>query len=162
LFPKAFKQTLQCNPNLINALGDGIYGCRWITDLVSTNDATPYFLPRSNVTFRSKGFTGWGDMLSSLWDDPQEWLEHYHIRSILETVNSMVKYRFGVPLRKRLDAWKATETQLKNVAHNIRTIGYIEIMDGIIPYWSRMGRYPYWSRMGRYVNFVPRPNEAKD
>jgi hypothetical protein len=35
---------------------DGIYGCRWITDLVSTNDVTPYFLHRINVTFRSKGF----------------------------------------------------------------------------------------------------------
>ena len=77
MFPEVFEQTLQCNPNLMNALGDGIYGCRWITDLVSTNGVTPYFLPRSNVTFRSKGFAGWGEMLYSIWDDPQEWLEHY-------------------------------------------------------------------------------------
>ena len=140
MFPEAFKQTLHCNPNLMNALGDGIYGCRWITDLVSTNHATPYFLPRSNVTFRSKGFVGWNDMLYSLWENPQEWLEHYHMRSISETVNSMVKCRFGAPLRKRLDSRKATETQLKNVAHNVRRIGYLEIMDGIIPHWSREGR----------------------
>lgn len=91
------------------------------------------------MTFRSKGFVGWNDMLYSLWEDPQEWLEHYHMRSISETVNSMVKCRFGVPLRKRLDARKATETQLKNVAHNVRRIGYLEIMDGIIPHWSRKG-----------------------
>jgi hypothetical protein len=44
MFPEAFEQTLHCNPNIMNALGDGIYGCRWITDLVSTNHATPYFL----------------------------------------------------------------------------------------------------------------------
>ena len=69
----------------------------------------------------------------------QEWLEHYHMRSISETVNSMVKCRFGAPLRKRLDARKATETQLKNVAHNVRRIGYLEIMDGIIPHWSPKG-----------------------
>jgi transposase len=124
---------------MMNALGDGIYGCRWITDLVSTNHVTPYFLPRSNVTFRSKGFVGWNDMLYSLWEDPQGWLEHYHMRSISETVNSMVKCRFGAPLRKRLDARKATETQLKNVAHNVRRIGYLEIIDGIIPHWSRKG-----------------------
>lgn len=33
MFPEAFNQTLRCNPNMINVLGDGIYGCRWITDL---------------------------------------------------------------------------------------------------------------------------------
>ncbi len=137
MFPEVFEQTLQCNPNLMNVLGDGIYGCRWITDLVSTNNATPYFLPRSNVTFKSKGFAGWNNMLYSLWEDPQTWLEQYHMRSISETVNSMVKCRFGAPLRKRLDARKVTETQLKNVAHNVRRIGYIEIMDGIVPHWQR-------------------------
>ena len=59
IFPEAFKQTLYCNPNLMNALGDGIYAYRWITNLVSINNATFYFLPRGNVTFKSKGFTGW-------------------------------------------------------------------------------------------------------
>ncbi len=34
MFPEAFNQTLRCNPNMMNGLGDGIYGCRWITDLV--------------------------------------------------------------------------------------------------------------------------------
>ncbi len=113
---------------------DGINGCRWITVLVSTNQLTPYFLPRSNVTFRSKEFAGWSDMLYSIWEDMQEWLKHYHMRSISETVNSMVKARFGSPLRKRLDARKVTETRLKNVAHNVRRIGYLEIMDDITLY----------------------------
>ena len=49
----------------------------------------------------------------------------------------MVMYRFGDPLRKRLDARKVTETRLKNVAHNVRRIGYLEIMDGIVPHWPR-------------------------
>jgi len=57
------------------------------------------------------------------------------MRSILETVNSMVMARFGDPLRKRLDARKVTETRLKNVAHDVRRIGYLEIMDGIISHW---------------------------
>ena len=139
MFPDVFEQTLHCNPNLENVLGDGIYACRWITNLVSINSATPYFLPRRNVTFKSKGFAGWNNMLYSLWGEPQEWLGHYHMRSISETVNSMVKCRFGGPIRKRLDSRKATETKLKNVAHNVRRIGYIEIMDDIIPHWPRRG-----------------------
>jgi hypothetical protein len=43
----------------------------------------------------------------------------------------MVKCRFGATIRKRLDPRKATETKLKLVAHDIRRIGYIEILDGI-------------------------------
>ena len=64
-------------------------------------------------------------------------MEQYYMRSISETVNSIVKYRFGAPLRKRLDARKVTETQLKNVAHNVRRIGYLEIMGDIVPHWQQ-------------------------
>ena len=135
LFPEAFGQTLNCHPHLDSVLGDGIYGCRWITNLVSENNATPYFLPRSNVTFKSRGALGWYDMLYSLWEDPQGWLENYHMRSISETVNSMVKCRFGAPLRKRLDSRKKTETRLKLVGHNIRRVGYLEIMGDVVPHW---------------------------
>lgn len=133
MFPEAYFQTLQSYPNLENVLGDGIYAPRWITDIVSKTHLTPYFLPKSNVTFQSKGFAGWYDMLFSLGDDPQRWLEQYHMRSISETVNSMVKCRFGTALRKKLDPRKATETRLKFVAHDIRRIGYIETLFDIKP-----------------------------
>ena len=139
MFPEAYFQTLQSYPNLENVLGDGIYASRWITDLVSKTHLIPYFLPKSNVTFQSKGFSGWYDMLYSLWDDPQRWLEQYHMRSISETVNSMVKCRFGATLRKKLDPRKATETKLKFVAHDIRRIGYIETLYDINPQWPRNG-----------------------
>jgi len=128
MFPDVYYQTLQNYPNMENALGDGIYSARWITDMVSKSNVTPFFLPKSNVTFQSKGFAGWYDMLFSLRNDPQKWLEQYHMRSISETVNSMVKCRFGGTLRKRLDPRKATESKLKLVAHDIRRIGYIEIL----------------------------------
>ncbi len=80
MFPEAFGQTLNCHPHLDGVLGDGIYGCRWITNLVSENNAMPHFLPRSNVTFKSKGALGWYDMQYLLWEDPQKWLEEYHMR----------------------------------------------------------------------------------
>ncbi|PXF62011.1 MAG: hypothetical protein C4B59_01980 [Candidatus Methanogaster sp.] len=137
MFSEAFNQTLNCHPTLDGVLGGGIYACRWIANLISENNSTPHFLPRSNVTFKSKGAMGWYDMLFSLWEDPHEWLEHYHMRSISETVNSMVKYRFGAPLRKRLESRKETETRLKLVGHNIRRVGYLEIMGDVVPHWRR-------------------------
>jgi hypothetical protein len=59
-----------------------------------------------------------------------------------------VKCRFGTPLRKRLDVRKVTETPLKNAAHNVRRIEYLEIMDDITLHWARKGEYE---------NFFPRP-----
>jgi len=53
MFPDAYFQTLRSYPNLENVLGDGIYASRWITDLVSKTHLTPYFLPKSNVTFQT-------------------------------------------------------------------------------------------------------------
>ncbi len=139
MFPEAYNQTLGCHPNLENVLGDGIYGVRWITDLVSGYNVTPYFLPRSNVTFKSKGYSGWYDMLFSLCNEPQNWLEEYHMRSISETVNSMVKCRFGNTLRKKLDSRKKTETTLRLVAHDIRRVGYLVVMGEIEPRWYLNG-----------------------
>jgi hypothetical protein len=51
MFLEAFNQTLRCNPNMMNALGDGIYGCRWITNLVSTNHVTPYQVIQYHIIF---------------------------------------------------------------------------------------------------------------
>jgi len=131
LFPEAFHKTKFFHPDMKKVLGDGIYGARWIVDLVARNNITPYFFPRSNVTFKSKGYSGWWDMLIPLQEDPQNWLKHYHMRSISETVNSMLRCRFNSPLKKRLAPRKDTETKLKLVAHNIRRIGYLRIIDGI-------------------------------
>ena len=118
------------------ALGDGMYGCRWMVDMVFKKHVSAYFFPRSNVTFASKGYSGWFEMLNPLQKDPQSWLGDYHMRSISETVNSMIGCRFGVPLRKRLDSRKITETKLKLVGHNIRRMGYLEVMEGIALPWN--------------------------
>ncbi len=128
MFPGVFQQTLALHPDMENALGDGIFAARWLTQLVSENGVTPYFMPKSNVTMRSKGFTGWRPMLGSLWNKPQSWLEQYHMRSISETVNSMIKIRFGDRITRRLDRRKETQTFLKQVAHNVRRMGYLKIL----------------------------------
>jgi transposase len=137
MFPEAFQQTISYHPDMVSVLGDGIYAARWITEMVATNDVTPYFLPRSNATFKSMGYFGWGDMLISLQKQPHEWMEQYHMRSISETVNSMIKCRFGQIIRKRLDRRRTTETRLKIVGHDVRRVGYLEIFEEIVPHWTR-------------------------
>ena len=102
-----------------------------LRSIVSEKGVTPYFMPKTNVTLRSKGFTGWRPMLGSLYNNPQNWLEQYHMRSISETVNSMIKIRFGDRITRRLDYRKKTQTFLKQVAHNVRRMGYLKILYNI-------------------------------
>ncbi len=64
-------------------------------------------------------------MLYSLMDDTQIWLEKYHMRSISETVNSMMKRKMPVKIRKRLPQRKRTEESLKINVHNLRQYSYL-------------------------------------
>ena len=137
MFPTVFQQTFQSHPNMEEMLGDGVYASRWIVECMLKNWISPYFLPKSTVTYKSKGHFGWGRMLGSLQQDPQNWMHHYHMRSISETVNSMIECRFQKRTKKRLAARKRTETRLKGVAHNVRRVGYIEILYDIKPHWRR-------------------------
>jgi len=138
MFPDVFQQTLSSHPGMSDALGDGAFAARWITNLVWGSHVVPYFMPRRNVTFMSKGFAGWAPMLHALWKDPQRWLATYHKRSIAETVNSMVKARFGAPLKKRLDPRRETETRLKLIGHNVRRVGFLEEYEGVVLRWPRI------------------------
>jgi len=70
-------------------------------------------------------------MLYSLWEDPQEWLKEYHMRSISETVNSMVKCRFGA------HAWGNGLIRGRRLTRlKLRRVGYLEVMGDVVPHWK--------------------------
>ena len=79
-----------------------------------------YFFPKTNANFRVKGVESWKAMLYDFTDDTQSWLEHYHMRSISECVNSMMKRKMPVKIRKKLPQRKKTEETLKINMHNLR------------------------------------------
>ena len=85
-----------------------------------------YFLPKTNATFRAKGVASWKTMLYDFTDNTQEWLEHYHMRSISECVNSMMKRKMPAKIRKKLPQRKKTEETLKINMHNLRQYNYLK------------------------------------
>jgi transposase len=108
---------------------DGVYANRVACALLEEREITPYFLPRSNATFRSKGVALWKSMLYSLAENPQQWLESYHERSISETGNSMLKRREPTKIRKKLSERKGTQEALKFMVHNVRQICYLKYLN---------------------------------
>ena len=65
------------------------------------------------------------EMLEEFVFDTQTWLEKYHRRSIVETVNSTLKRTMPSPVRKKLIVRKATEIAARiciNIQHQTACI----------------------------------------
>jgi transposase len=128
-FREVVEKTLLNCPMFDTLYGDGIYANRIVCGLLEQTNIAPYFLPKSNVTFRSKGVPLWKNMLYSLAENPQRWLESYHNRSISETGNSMLKRREPTKIRKKLSPRKGIQEALKFMVHNIRQICYLKYLN---------------------------------
>lgn len=128
-FKEVVEQTAANCPKFEVLHGDGIYANRIVCGLLEQQKLTPYFLPRSNVTFKSKGVPLWKSMLYSLAENPRRWLESCHERSISETGNSMLKRREPTKIRKKLSPRKGIQEALKFMVHNIRQICYLRYLN---------------------------------
>ncbi|MHB8395608.1 MAG: transposase [Thermoplasmataceae archaeon] len=115
-FPDVMAQTVGLYPQMEVMLGDALYSNRKICSIVDGYGITPYFLPKANATFRANGVASWKAMRYRFLEETQPWMEQYHMRSISESVNSMMK-------RKR------TEESLKINTHNLRQYCYLRHTD---------------------------------
>lgn len=127
-FPNSMRQTHLNIPNLAIVVGDTLYACRSVCKQVSNYGAALYSLPKSNCTLKSYGVRDWKRMVYGLILDPQGFLEIFHNRSISETVNSMMKRREPIPIRKRIPWRKDVEEFLKVNIHNLRQSCYLSYL----------------------------------
>ena len=125
MFPDIMAHTVSMCPKMEMMLGDALYSNRKICSIVEGYGITPYFLPKTNATFRAKGVESWKLMLYKFMGNPQEWLEEYHMRSISESVNSMMKRKMPAKIRKKLPERKKTEEILKINMHKLRQYSYL-------------------------------------
>ncbi len=124
-FPHVMSQTMELCPGIDEMLGNALYSNRNACSIMDAYAIVPYFLPKTNATLRAKGVPPWKLMLYGLMDDPQSWLEHHHMRSISECVNSMMKRKMPTKIRKKLPQRKKTEETLKINMHNLRQYNYL-------------------------------------
>ena len=129
MFPDIMTQTVNMCPQIEIMLGDALYSNRKICSITEDYGIKPYFLPKTNATFRAKGVESWKAMLYGFVDNTQEWLQEYHMRSISESVNSMMKRNMPVKVRKKLPLRKNTEEILKINMHNLRQYSYLRHTD---------------------------------
>ena len=125
LFPGIMAQTVEMCPQIEIMLGDALYSNRKMCSIVDAYGIKPYFLPKVNATFRAKGVASWKAMLYEFIEETQSWMAQYHMRSISESVNSMMKRKMPAKMRKKLPQRKKTEESLKIYMHNLRQYNYL-------------------------------------
>ncbi len=124
-FSSIMSQTMTLAPGMDKMLGDALYSNRNMHSTTNGYGIDQYFLPKTNASFRANGVESWKKMLYNFLDNTQSWLEHYHMRSISECVNSMIKRKMPVKIRKKIPPRKKTEKTLKINIHNLRQYKYL-------------------------------------
>lgn len=124
-FPHVVERTRGLCPKAKTMLGDALYANRKSCATAAARGMKHYFMPKSNASFLAHGSATWKRSLYDFVDSTQEWLEEYHMRSISECVNSMIKRKMPFKIRKKLPQRKKTEESLKINMHNLRQYSYL-------------------------------------
>ncbi|MFH0896548.1 MAG: IS5 family transposase [Candidatus Bathyarchaeota archaeon] len=100
---------------------DKAYSSKGNMNLVSELGGTPYIPFKSNAIGKSRGNGSrlWNKMFYYFLYKHDEFNEHYHKRSNVETVFHMLKSKFGDSVRSREWTSQVNEVLLKVLCHNI-------------------------------------------
>jgi transposase len=122
---------------------DKAYSSRKNLHAVQAINATPYIPFKSNTN----GIGSKGDGFDSLWNkmwhfynfNRPAFLEHYHKRSNVETVFSMIKMKFGGSVRSKTPTAQVNEVLCKVLCHNICVLIQSIYELGLEPtFWAEM------------------------
>jgi transposase len=86
--------------------------------LVAQNGAVPY-VPFKTNTVVPKDDSIWAKMYHLYMYNNDTFMEHYHKRSNVESVFSMIKAKFGDAIRSKSDIGQMNEVLCKVLCHNI-------------------------------------------
>ncbi len=111
--------TTQAGFTMREVSADKAYSSRDNYQTVKDVGGRAYIPFKSNATGKSKGSGLWRKMFLYFQYNQDEFYEHYHKRSNVESTNSMVKAKFGDRIRSKNSVAQENELLCKFIAHNI-------------------------------------------
>ena len=87
-------------------------------NLVNQLHAKPY-IPFKQNSIESFGNSAWARMHHQYMYHNERFMQHYHKRSNVESVFSMIKAKFGDSIRSKSDSGQVNEVLCKVLCHNI-------------------------------------------
>lgn len=98
---------------------DKAYSSRNNLEVVESLGGTAFIPFKSNTTGKQRGSTVWAKMYHYFLYNKEEFLDHYHKRSNVETTFNMIKSKFRDNLRSKDKVAQINELLLKILCHNI-------------------------------------------
>jgi transposase len=99
--------------------GDKAYNSRDNLKVIEEMGATPFIPFKKNVTGKRGALGVWGKMYYYFMYKHEEFLEHYHKRSNVETTFHMIKSKFSGAIRSKKETAQINEVLIKILAHNV-------------------------------------------
>lgn len=135
---KEFEDLLKHLPKLGNVFGDKALSSRRNCQLVADKNGVPYLHFKDNATSKAKGIHAWIISFRAYQRDKDAWLAVYHLRSIIESVFSSIKKRWGSFLRSRKRWMQKKELALKVLAYNVKQVLLVRYAEERkIPLWKQ-------------------------
>lgn len=117
-FPTLVKETAK-NFRIKEVSADKGYSSRENHNVAASIGATPFIPFKSNATGRSHGSVTWRKMFHYFQLHREEYMEHYHKRSNVESTFSMLKRKFGSRLMLKSEVGQVNEALARVLCHNL-------------------------------------------
>jgi transposase len=135
LLPALVKSTA-ANFQIAEVSADKGYGSKANAEMIASIGATPFISFKSSD--RGNGGGTWAKMFHYFQFKREEFLQHYHKRSNVESAFSMMKRKFGDSLRSKTDVAMVNETLCKILCHNLVVLIHEMCELGIDPvFWTK-------------------------
>ena len=95
------------------------YSSRKNLAIVAKYGVISYIPFKKNTTRKSKSAPIWHTMYNYFKNHREEFMKHYHLRSNVESVFSMIKRKFGDHLKTKSKITQTNEILCKALCHNI-------------------------------------------
>jgi transposase len=117
MMPELLRRVIANGGHVSEWLGDAAYMAWYNIKAVEDVGGQPYFDWPKGVTGKTRPIIR--RLYNKFRADQDEYWRHYHVRSLAETGNSMLKTRFGHYLRSRVPNAQYAESMLRCVCHNV-------------------------------------------
>jgi len=136
---REFENLIKHLPDLGCTFGDKAYSSRSNYQLVADKNGTPFLCFKDNATNKAKGKPAWIIHIRKYKNDKETWLETYHLRSIVESVFSSIKKRWGSFLRSKKKWMQKKELSLKVLSYNVKQVLLVQYAEECkIPLWKTL------------------------
>lgn len=133
------KETSQKYDRIDAVSADSAYISRANCSYIASLGAKPRIFPKENVSMKARGSIPWRLMFMEFVHHTQKWLEEFHLRSISETGNGVLKGRFTRPLLKRSNDRRIAEGCFKVTTYNVRRLSYLYHLENVEVKWLNRG-----------------------